>query len=117
MKVASPWPRSCPRNILLDACLVYDDDATGEKLLDFLDNHPSVISLAKQIQEYKKPRITVQAIASKKSTTDICTEAWGTKAEEVAQAWKERGNRFYRSQRYEEAIKCYNLVRCRVFYI
>jgi chaperonin cofactor prefoldin len=108
----SPWPSACPKVLSTEACLLYDDDATGEKVLNFLSLHPTILSLVKGLKAYRKPTIPASDIASSKSLQDICLGRFTPKSEALAKAWKERGNHCFRFKRYEEALKCYNMMIC-----
>ena len=111
MASVTSWPQVIPLPLLRQCVLDFDDDAQCASVLKTIEKDAGVESFVSSIQQYRAPRLLVNQVARGRSNDKIAKQGVSTKSEELAMAWKERGNKYYTSKRYGEALVCYNHVR------
>lgn len=86
-------------------------------MLKIITSNEHVKSLLERLRAHRDKRLLVGAVAKEAFVSlsrriDVCT-----KSEELALAFKEKGNTFYGSKLYTPALFCYNKVRIAPLYL
>jgi hypothetical protein len=90
--------------------LAYEKSGNVETVMKLLENDRKVQSHISQLQSLPPSPLTVKDISSKQLEvlkSILCPQS---KSNELAMAWKTRGNTFHQARRFKDAIFCYNQV-------
>jgi len=110
MSKLKEWPKTVPAAVGRECCLLYDEDVSCEAMFRALESHPGVQSLINDIRSFAFPKLTPRDLSSSSSYEMLFDRGVNSKSEELALAWKERGNRHYQKREFSAAIRCYNQV-------
>lgn len=104
------WPSTVPTALHQDCCLAYDDDSSCESVFTVIASNEHVKALLERLKSHRNKRLLIGDVKKEAYISLTRRKEVSTKSEELALAFKEKGNTFYGSKYFLPALVCYDKV-------